>query len=348
MAAGGARSLTDDQDELATHVSGLACALGLGRLVERERLLDRHPQPPRFVELGSLAERLPGTLVRPAGDAHAVLGGAGVGGRHDVVRAARDLDQVHERAASGGVQRPIDAVRGELTNTVDHALAVGGRLGAERAQELVIGLAGGADDARPAGPGELHGRAPHPAGGPVDENRLVRNDAQKVECPHGRLGRRRQPCGLGPREPGGLGGVVAQQRVLGRAAAHGQAEHLIADGHVVDAVADLVHHAGRLLARDARKLDPNELRHRPAAHLPIDRIDPYRPDRHPHLPRAGMRLRDLADMENVRTPVLVEQNGPHVSLHRRSESALTYTGATPVTSGECHSRWPRSRPPGAV
>ena len=185
-----------------------------------------------------------------------MLGGAEVGGRHDVVRAARDLDQVHQRAASGGVQRPIDAVRGELPNTVDHALAVGGRLGAERAQELVIGLAGGADDARAAGTGELHGRRPHPARGPVDEDRLVRHHAQKVECPHGRLGRRRQPGSLGPREPGGLAGVVIQQRVLGRAAAHGEAEHLIADGHVVDAVADLVNHAGHLLARDARKLDP--------------------------------------------------------------------------------------------
>ena len=83
------------------------------------------------------------TFVRAAGHAHAVLGGAEVGGRHDVVRAARDLDQVHQRAASGGVQRrPIDAIRGELTNTVDHALAGGGRFGAERAQELVIGLAG--------------------------------------------------------------------------------------------------------------------------------------------------------------------------------------------------------------
>ena len=62
---------------------------------------------------------------------------------------------------------PIDAIRGELKNTVDHALAVGGRFGAERAQELVIGLAGGADDARAADTGELHGRRPRAAGGPL-------------------------------------------------------------------------------------------------------------------------------------------------------------------------------------
>ena len=63
-------------------------------------------------------------------------------------------------------------------------------------------------------------------------------------------------------EPGGLARVVAQQRVFGAAAEYGEAEHLIADGRVVDAIADLVNHAERLLARDARKLDRNELRHR--------------------------------------------------------------------------------------
>lgn len=58
--------------------------------------------------------------------------------------------------------------------------AVGGRFRAERAQEVVIGLAGGADDVRAAGTGELRGRGPNAAGGSVDEDRLVRHDAEQV------------------------------------------------------------------------------------------------------------------------------------------------------------------------
>lgn len=46
---------------------------------------------------------------------------------------------------------------------------------------------------------------------------------------------------------------MVQQCVFGRAAAPGEPEHLIADGHVGHAIADLVDHAGDLMVVTAKR-----------------------------------------------------------------------------------------------
>jgi hypothetical protein len=54
-----------------------------------------------------------------------------VGDRHDVFRAAGELDELGEDAAPGHVERRVDAVGCEDANPPNEALAVGDGFGAE-------------------------------------------------------------------------------------------------------------------------------------------------------------------------------------------------------------------------
>jgi hypothetical protein len=52
-----------------------------------------------------------------------------VGDRHDVLRAARELDELGQDAAPGDVERRVNAAGRERANPLDEALAVGDGLG---------------------------------------------------------------------------------------------------------------------------------------------------------------------------------------------------------------------------
>ena len=61
--------------------------------------------------------------------------------RHDVLRAARELDELGQNAAASDVERHLDTVGRERANPPDEALAVGDGLGpSERRYSWLAGL----------------------------------------------------------------------------------------------------------------------------------------------------------------------------------------------------------------
>src|SRR5215213_12024193 len=153
--------LVDDEDELTPQVSVLADPVGFGGLLQREGLRDWHGEFPLLEQPRRLAERLEGALPTAA-QPDAVLVSVVVRDGDHVVGAAGDLDQVGQRAAPCGVKSQVDAVRSDLADASHEAFAVGGRGRAERAQKVVVVLAGCANDRRAAGPGELGRRHTYP------------------------------------------------------------------------------------------------------------------------------------------------------------------------------------------
>src|SRR5690349_24597411 len=132
----------------SAHVTVLADAVRLRDLGEREGLRDREREAPGLDQLADLGERVDRAASVPAAEPHPVLLRASeVGDRHDVLRTARELDELGQDAAPGDVERRADAVGSERANPLDEALAVGDGLGAQRAQVVVVGGTGGADHA---------------------------------------------------------------------------------------------------------------------------------------------------------------------------------------------------------
>ncbi len=90
---------------------------------------EKRPDSISCADLGECVER---ASVVPAAEPHTLLLGAcEVGDRHDVLRAARELDELGQDAASGDVERDVDAVRCYRANPLDEALAVGDGLGSQ-------------------------------------------------------------------------------------------------------------------------------------------------------------------------------------------------------------------------
>jgi hypothetical protein len=93
-----------EQHELAADVASLAEPVGLGNLVERERLCDGEREPPGLDQLADVLERVHrplGVRVRAGAKAHASRLGAGViGDRDHVPGAAGEVDERGERAAA--------------------------------------------------------------------------------------------------------------------------------------------------------------------------------------------------------------------------------------------------------
>jgi hypothetical protein len=198
---------------------------------------------------------------------------------------------------------------------VGHSLAVGDRLGPERADVVVIGRAGGADHPRAAGHRELHRGAADAAGGAVHEQHGAAGDAELIQGAGGGLDRGRQR---------GRGGEVERRRDRRVVGQHGQlglgrflgreAEDAVADGHAGHARAQLVDDAGRLVAHGLRQF----LVHQARALLPVARVDAGRADRDPHLAGTWMRVGQLHDLKDLRAPELAEPG----CLHRLLRSWL--------------------------
>jgi len=93
-----AAASADQQHELPAHVTVLADAVRLGNLGEREGLRDREREAPGLDQLADLGECVHRAAGVPAAEPHPVLlRAAEVGDRHDVLRAARELDEPSER-----------------------------------------------------------------------------------------------------------------------------------------------------------------------------------------------------------------------------------------------------------
>ena len=205
----------------------------------------------------------------------------------------------------------VDAVGRERANPLDEALAVGDGLGAQRAQVVVVGRTGGADHARAARHGELDRGAADASGGAVDEQRAAAPDAELVERARGRLDGGRQRGGAGEVERRRDRRVVGQHRQLGLGRPlGGEAEHAIADGHVRNALAELVDDARRLVAHGLRELRI----HQALALLPVARVDAGRAHRDPDLAGTRMRIGEIHDLEDLRAPELAETDCLHRSL----------------------------------
>src|SRR5215472_15036868 len=118
----------------------------------------------------------------------------------------------------------------------------------------------------------------------------------------------------GKSSDGGIGRVVGQHRQLGLGRPlDGEAEHAIADGHIRNALAELVDDAHRLVAQGLRELPI----HQALALLPVARVDAGRAHRNPDLAGTRVRIGEIHDLEDLRAPELVEPGCLHHSLRSR-------------------------------
>ena len=169
------------------------------------------------------------------------------------VRMMRSADA----ALSGGVEGEVDAVGGQRADALHQAVAVGRRLGAERAQKLVVALAGRADDARAAGARQLNGRAADAA------RRAVITSVWPSCTPPSTLNTRTlvstatgRPAASSQDRPAGL--RAKSSRIACSAAAPPTAKPKTSSPTATSVTlgADLVDDAGRLAAVDRRKARP--------------------------------------------------------------------------------------------
>ena len=105
----------------------------------------------------------------------------------------------------------------------------------------------------------------------------------------------------------------------------------------VDAAPDLVDHAGRLAAVTSRQLDRHDLAQRAAAHLPVDRVDAGGAHGDPDLARAGVRLLDVGDLQDLGVAVLGELTAfmrpTLLTAERRPGAALSARRWHPSVNG---------------
>ncbi len=291
-------------------------ALRLRHLGQREGLDDRDREAAGFDQLADPGQCVDGATGVPAAEPHPMLPCAGeVGDRDDVLRAARELDELGQDAAPGDIERRVDAVRCESANPPDETLAIGDGLGPQRAKVLVVRRTGGADHPLAARHRELDRSATDAAGGAVDEQRAAAPDAELVERTRGRLDGGRQRGSFGEVERRRDRRIVGQHRQLGLGGLGGEAEHAIADGDVRDALTELVDDARSLVANGLRELRI----HQPLALLPVARVDAGGTDRDPDLARTRMRIGEIHDLEDLRTPKPAETNRLHHLLRSRPE-----------------------------
>jgi hypothetical protein len=224
---------------------------------------------------------------------------------------------------AGGVEGGVDPGGREGADSVGHPVAVADRLGAEQADAVMVGGAGGADDARAAGNGELDRCAADPAGGSVDEQRGPAGHAELVKGAGCGLHRDREPGGIDEPERRRDDRAVGQQGQLGRArVVVGDAENAVPDGDVGHPFPYLVDHARDVAAGRLRELRAE--RHRARTQFPVGPADAGRADRDPDLAGTGMRVGQVYDPQDLGASVLVELCCFHdvssrVDVERRSE-----------------------------
>ena len=99
---------------------------------EREGSRHWKRKAPGLDQLADLGERVQRAAGVPAAEPHAVVPRATeIGDRHNVLRAARQLDELGQDAAPGDVERQVDALWRERVDPLDEPLAVRDGLGPE-------------------------------------------------------------------------------------------------------------------------------------------------------------------------------------------------------------------------
>jgi hypothetical protein len=191
----------------------------------------------------------------------------------------------------------------------------------------VVGQTGGADHARAARHGQLNRSAADAPGGAVDEQRAAAPHVELVKRPRGRLDGGRQRGSGGEVKRRRDRRIVRQHRQLGLGRPlGGQAEHPIADGHVRNALAELVDDACRLVTQGLREL----VVHQTFALLPVARVNTGRAHRDPDLAGTRMRIGQIHDLENLRASELAEADCLHRCLHSRAAAWYTDVSRSPA------------------
>nr|WP_254696283.1 hypothetical protein [Lysobacter enzymogenes] len=231
-------------------------------------------------------------------------------------------------------------------HALDAAVVVGHRLRAERAQVVVVGRGGGADHARAPGHRQLHRDAAQRAGGAVDEQGVAGADLELAQGGVRGLAGRGQGAGDRP----GHGVRLVHQLVdrhrqrFGVTHRRGPAHHFVAGLEAAHAGADLIDHAGELVAEPAREARRCRRRARQAA-AQGNVAGPHAGRAHPHPDFAGggLRHRQFDRAQHFRRAVAVEHHGLDPGGRKRivRGRALALEGhdLTPDWDGEQHRTW---------
>lgn len=241
----GGRGSGHRQDDLAGGTAPLADLVGLRGLLQRQHRVDQRLQQALLDQGGDALQALEVRLHQQPCGVHALgVGREAVGARqgHQVPARLEHLQRALPVVPAHRVDHHVDVgddvleVRGAV---VDHLV------GAQVAQQLVLGGARGADHVRAAGLGDLHGQVADAAGRRVHQDPLTGRDPGRVDqrLPGGQ-GRQRQ-CGrlhvvqrgrLAGEVPGGGGHVLGVRAGLLREAGH--PVHLVAHPVQGDARSD--------------------------------------------------------------------------------------------------------------
>lgn len=182
---------------------------------------------------GTAGHRRPGVLCPP-----------NFGDRDDVVGPSRELHECQDRAATGGVERGVDAVGRDRADSLRQPLTIRGRFGAESAQVVVVARAGGADHPCAAGRASWTAELPTASAAPLT-SRAARASVEQVQAASDGLDRHGQRGGSCEIERRRDWCVVGQQRQLGGGGApDGKAGYEVSERRVGHAFAKLVDHAG--------------------------------------------------------------------------------------------------------
>jgi hypothetical protein len=121
-------------------------------------------------------------------------GGGEIGdGEHPLRVSPRDADEIRQAPAGGsGIQDKVDRAAVDLRHAFDHAVSVRGDPGAQSAQPLRVRLPGSGDHPHPAQERDLHRREADGGSRAVDQDRLLRVEAQGIEVPESGIDRHRQ------------------------------------------------------------------------------------------------------------------------------------------------------------
>ena len=175
-------------------------------------------------------------------------------------------------------------------------------------------LARRTDDRGATGDRELDGDGAHRTGRALHEHGVPGADREPVQDPGGRLDASRGAARFLPAPRSRFGRPGGQGREVGVGAARGRgghAEHLVADAHARDAVADLVHHARGVEAGPERERRGHHVTQRPGADVASPRASPGSPYGDADLARSGVRRLHLGDVHNAGRAVLGELNRSH-------------------------------------
>ena len=290
--------LSDANDELARDVPLGADCLSRRRLLEREGLLNTQAEKALGTKPSNFGEDSLRIFRRPVTELHAVLGSREIGDGKHARSIPDDFDQLWNDPRAGDIEGSVHALGREAPHPFRQARSVGGRDGAQPAHVVVLWRARRADDGNPAEARELDDGRANSTGSSAHQKRLAGFHTELLETAPRRFDDHGEPTGNLERHVVWLVSPVSENRILGHRV-RAVAEHGVADQHVRDAWADLVHDARRLEADAGGQRDRRGITGISSPIFPVRRVDPGGPDCDPHLTRASMRLIDVDDTEDL-------------------------------------------------